>query len=106
VFALAPALAPALDVASVKAIEIPVFILLGQQDKVAVPAGNGLALKPLLSHVEVETLPGVGHYDFLALCTEAGKVAAANYCRTEAPQDRTHDEAIRAAVGFFRRTLR
>ncbi|HTX51314.1 MAG TPA: alpha/beta hydrolase [Caulobacteraceae bacterium] len=103
-FAIAPAIVQAFDPASLKADEIPVAIILGDADPVAPPATNGLAAAGDLPHVELEVLPGVGHYDFLATCTFAG-VAAVPVCADKVPQDPTHRAAIDMALAFFAKTL-
>jgi hypothetical protein len=51
-----------------------------------------------------ERLPGVGHYDFFASCTDAAK-AAVPQCKIDVPQADTHRRAIAAAEAFFTRNL-
>jgi len=47
----------------------------------------------------LDRLPGVGHYDFLVACTEAGR-AVVPPCKTEVPQADTHRQAITQAENF------
>jgi len=103
-FAIAPAPVQMLDPASLKADETPVAIILGDADPVAAPDTNGRLAARDLPHVELEVLPGVGHYDFLATCTPAG-VAAVPACADKVAQDPTHQAAIDMALAFFARTL-
>ena len=51
----------------------------------------------------LKTLPGVGHYDFLAACTPA---AEAPMCKAlQVPQGPTHAAALERAQAFFNQTL-
>jgi predicted dienelactone hydrolase len=103
-FVLAPALVQALDPASLERLALPVAILLGDADDVAPPDTNGIVAARLIPGAALERLPRVGHYDFLAACTEAGR-AVVPQCQTLEPQDETHRRAIEAARAFFARTL-
>lgn len=103
-FVMAPALVQALDPASLEHMHVPVEIILGDADTVATPARNGLVAARIIPNVSLIRLPGVGHYDFLASCTESGK-AIVSICRTDVPQADTHRQAIEAAEAFFSRQL-
>ncbi len=100
VFAIAPALVQALDPDSLRHFGVPVSIVLGDADTVAPPATNGLVADELIPNAQLIQLPRVGHYDFLADCTQAGRMIAPT-CRTAVPQQATHAAAIRAALAFF-----
>jgi hypothetical protein len=52
----------------------------------------------------LKVLPGVGHYDFLGTCTDAGK-AGSPLCTATVPQDQTHKTATDMALAFFGKTL-
>jgi len=104
VFAIAPGLVPALDPASLKAIKVPVAIILGDADPVALPATNGLVAAADIPGAELTVLPGVGHYDFLSDCTPAG-FAVVPVCTAKVPQEPTHNVAVEKALTFFGRTL-
>jgi hypothetical protein len=71
---------------------------------VAPPITNGLIAAKIIPNVSVITLPGVGHYDFLASCTESGR-ASVPLCKTSVPREDTHRSAIEAAKAFFHRQL-
>jgi len=103
-FVMAPALVQALDPASLEHMSVPVEIILGDADTVAPPATNGLFAAKLIPNVSLIRLPGVGHYDFLASCTESGRTTVPS-CRTAVPQADTHRQAIEAAEAFFSRQL-
>jgi predicted dienelactone hydrolase len=99
-FAISPALVQALDQASLEHMTTLVQIMLGDADTVAPPATNGLVAARLIPHALLTSLPGVGHLDFNADCTEAGR-AVVPLCKTEVPQAQTHRQAIEAAQAFF-----
>lgn len=104
VFVMGPAAIQALRPESLARLSMPVAILLGEADPVAPPATNGLAAAKVIPGVQVKLLPGVGHYDFLGTCTEAGR-AATPLCTATVPQDRTHKAATDMALAFFGKVL-
>ncbi|MFI4933180.1 MAG: alpha/beta hydrolase family protein [Caulobacterales bacterium] len=103
-FAIAPAIVQGLPPEGLKAMKVPVAIILGDADPVAPPDTNGLVAAKLIPHAELKVLPGVGHYDFLSTCTPAGK-AAIPVCNAKVSQDDSHQAAIDMALAFFLRTL-
>jgi predicted dienelactone hydrolase len=105
VFAIAPALVRALDPASLARMRIPVAIMLGDKDTVAPPVSNGLAAARAIPNAQLSRLPNVGHYDFLASCTPAGRLVFPQ-CRIDAPQADTHAIAVEAAIRFFGSALK
>ncbi len=105
VFVLAPAIVQAFAPASLGQMTIPVDIMLGDADRVAPPATNGLVAAHAIPGAALQVLPGVGHYDFLATCTDAGR-AEIPFCKTAVPQAGTHAAAIAAATTFFDRKLK
>ena len=101
-FAIAPALVQAFDPAGLKAMSTPVAIILGEADPVAPPHTNGGAAARAIPRAQMKTLPGVGHYDFLATCSPAAMARAVALCRDLAvPQGQTHFEALQMALNFF-----
>ena len=105
VFAMAPALVQALDPTSLANLRIPAHIVLGDADGVAPPATNGLVAAKLIPGAELQQLANVGHYDFLATCTDAGRKVVP-ICNVRVPQADTHNQAITAAQDFFGRNLK
>jgi predicted dienelactone hydrolase len=103
-FVMAPAIVQGLDPDSLKAMRVPVAIILGDADKVAPPATNGEAAAALIPGAKLTVLPHVSHYDFLAECTAAGD-AIVPVCPTEAPRAATHKTAIDDALALFDATL-
>ncbi|MFC5437194.1 alpha/beta hydrolase family protein [Rhodanobacter umsongensis] len=101
VFMMAPGGIEALAPASLRALNTPTRILLGDADPVAPPASNGKLAATLLPHASLKVLHRVGHYDFLADCTTLGQQREPPCKHFQAPQDDTHATAIAAAEAFF-----
>jgi predicted dienelactone hydrolase len=104
VFAMAPAIVQAFDPASLTAMTTPVSIVLGESDQVAPPHTNGGAAARAIPRAQLKALPGVGHYDFLATCSQTARERIP-ICRTEVPQGMTHTAALEAALVLFGRNL-
>lgn len=104
VFVMGPAAIQALRPESLARLTMPVAILLGDADPVAPPATNGLVAAKAIPGAELKVLPGVGHYDFLGTCTEAGR-AATPLCTATVPQEKTHKAATDMALAFFGKAL-
>ena len=99
-FAIAPAWVQAFDPASLSSLQVPVHIVAGDADSVEPPATSGLAVGTLIPNAAVDLLPGVGHYDFLATCTELGRATLPS-CQSAHSQAKAHESAIVAAQQFF-----
>ncbi|MCP4900430.1 MAG: hypothetical protein GY906_25990 [bacterium] len=70
------------------------------------PETNGLRVAESIDGCEVETLPGVGHYTFLAECTPHGKKYL-SICRDGEGVDRVevHQQVAEDVLEFFSRSL-
>jgi predicted dienelactone hydrolase len=107
VFAIAPALIPAIEPASLAAIAIPISILAGAGDPILPVADNAIPVALALSNAELTLLDRrVGHYTFLTDCAPAGRAAFPAIC-TDAGAGRVavHEHALALAAAFFGRTL-
>jgi predicted dienelactone hydrolase len=104
VFTIAPAIVQELTPESLRRIRPPVAIVLGDADPIAPPATNGLVAAKLIPNVQLKVLPGVGHYDFVGVCTPAGR-AAISICNAKVPQGPTLQAAVDMALAFFARRL-
>jgi len=104
-FAIAPAFIQLLPPEGLARIKVPVAIIYGAADPLALPNTNGLVAAKTIPHAELQVLPGVGHYDFLSTCTPAGLAAAPLCAAVKVPQDPTHEATINMALDFFKRTL-
>ncbi len=106
-FLIAPALGQAIDPASLREIRIPVAVLVGSADPVAVPATNAEVFARTIPGARLMVLPGVQHYDFLSECSPYGMAQAPAYCADPpgTARARTHAMAVAAALRFFDDTL-
>ncbi len=108
VFAIAPVFGSGFAAADLSAIKIPVEIVVGQGDKSAPPATNGQRYAALIPHAQLVLLPqSVGHYDFVPVCTDAGKKVLDRICHDEPGVDRARiqTQVSTLAADFFDRTL-
>lgn len=106
VFLLAPAIVQAFAPEQLSSLRQPVSIVLGEADAVAPPQSNGHAMHAVMPGSELQRLPDVGHYDFLAACTPAGQQRLPELCTTSVPKTQTHALAVDAALQFFAHSLR
>jgi predicted dienelactone hydrolase len=109
VFAIAPAVSETQTSESLRAIRIPIELVVGAADPIAPAATNADYLRANLHGVRETVLPGnVAHYTFLDSCTAAGKAKIPVYCSDGAGVDRdaVHAQVEAMAVAFFNRALR
>ncbi|HEY8561737.1 MAG TPA: hypothetical protein VIL74_15280 [Pyrinomonadaceae bacterium] len=107
VFAIAPALGAAFTQSSLSSVEIPFQIVAGEADATTPPRTNAQKLARSIKKSAVKILPGkVGHYTFLAECTDFGKTILP-ICRDEAGVDRAavHRTVGQMAFEFFKANL-
>jgi len=100
-FLMAPGAIEAITPASLRALKTPTTIVLGDADPVAPPSSNGVLAAQLLPNATLRKLHDVGHYDFLADCTAAGRQQVPPCEHLDVPQQRTHATAIALANAFF-----
>ena len=109
VFAMAPALGPAVTTDSLRAIGIPVAIVAGEGDQVVGTKTSAETYAAHMPHAELTVLRGpVGHYVFVDGCTDAGRQTAASIC-VDAPgvdRDTIHRKTLALALAFFADALR
>jgi len=109
VFAIAPALGEVLTTESLRAIRVPVEIVVGNADPMAPAEQNADLIERNMRGARENVLPGgVAHYTFLDTCTEAGKRTMGTYCSDLAgvDRDKVHAQVSDEAVGFFDRALK
>ncbi len=105
VFAMAPAIVQAFDPASLASMTTPVSIILGEADAVAPPHTNGGAAARMIPRAQLKALAGVGHYDFLATCSQAAFNTMPLCQNLQTPQGPTHFEALQMALMLFGRAM-
>jgi predicted dienelactone hydrolase len=104
VFAMAPALGPAVTSESLSAIAIPTAIVAGAGDSVVPVDANARYYAAKIPHAELAIFPGgVDHYTFLDVCTEAGRSTIAPLCvdRPGVDREAIHNATIALATKFF-----
>ena len=107
VFAMAPGLAFAFTAESLRAIKIPVRVVVGDDDRV-VTAASAQRFADEIPGAELTILPdGVGHYAFVNTCTAAGRSTEPAICVDAPGIDRgtIHDRTIDMALKFFAANL-
>ena len=108
VFAIAPALGFTLTPESLRAMRLPIEIVVGSADPIAPAADNASYIRGNIRGARETVLPGVGHYTFLDVCTAKGKQTEAQFC-TDGPgvdRDAAHRQVEAMAVQFFAKALR
>jgi len=109
VFAMAPALGPAFDRASLRRISIPVSIVAGEADGNVPIASSAVYFAKNIPDAKLTLFPGkVAHYVFLDTCTQQGREQRAMLCSDAAGVDRDgiHAQTVKLAVEFFEKNLK
>ncbi|MFL6698850.1 MAG: alpha/beta hydrolase family protein [Vitreoscilla sp.] len=102
-FLIDPALGPAISLASLRQVQVPVTVLYGTADAIAPPRSNALLIGGSIAGATLVPLPNVGHYDFLSECSDAARQGGLVYCADGAGRTRheTHERTSAAAIEFF-----
>lgn len=106
-FAMAPQSIP-FDASGAAAINRPVFLYYGEDDRVLLPSENALHVAPLISTLAgIRGVPKAGHYVFVAPCSDALAREVGEICRDPAGVDRAkvHARVNADALAFFRKAL-
>ena len=108
VFAIAPALGFTQTQESLRAMRLPVELVVGAEDRTAPAEDNASWLRENVRGARETILPGVSHYTFLDSCLASAGPAAASYCEELPGVDRAavHAQVAAMAVDFFSRALR
>ena len=104
IFAIAPAIARAFHLESLKQIDIPVAIVAGSADSIVPPAENAQVIAGNIKGAQLTILPGgVGHYTFLAVGTDLGKSKMPQFFADNPGVDReaVHEQVAEMAAEFF-----
>lgn len=104
--AIAPALVPMMDTASLQRVNVPLRVVLGDRDD-QVPAPSVAALfAQYLPRARVEVRQGVAHYAFLATCSWRGRLFMRAVCRDGgSARAALHMATARDAARFFQQQL-
>jgi hypothetical protein len=74
--------------ASLAEVRVPVRIIVGSKDDQALPDVNARPIASAIPNAELEIIPNVAHYTFLARCNLLGKVVARSLCTDPDDTDR------------------
>jgi predicted dienelactone hydrolase len=108
VFAMAPALGFTQTPESLRAIRLPVEMVVGDDDRIAPSKDNAAYVRANIRGAKLTILPHVQHYTFLDTCTPDGKQKLGQICEDDKAIDRdaVHGQVAAMAVEFFRKSLR
>jgi predicted dienelactone hydrolase len=109
VFAIAPAMAMTFTDDSLRAIRLPVEMVVGKADPIAPARDNDEWIRMNVRGARETILSGgVMHYTFLDTCTPEGRSKLETYCtdNTGVNRDTVHAQVAEMAVKFFDRALR
>jgi len=108
IFAMAPALGPAFDPASLAKISIPTQIAAGSDDKVVPIATSAKFFAANIHGAQLTILQDVGHYTFLATCGQLGRTSRPDLCLDNAGilRDDIHAQTANLAWHFFESDLK
>ena len=103
IFAMAPALGPAFDLASLAKISIPVQIVGGAVDTTVPPDSSAKSFAAHIPGAQLTIFQAVGHYTFLATCAELGDRTQPRLCIDQAGilRDEIHAQTATMAYHFF-----
>ena len=108
IFAMAPALGPAFDPASLAKISIPPQIVAGAVDNVVPVDSSAKFFAARIPGAQLTIYQAVGHYTFLATCAELGDRTQPRLCIDQAGilRDEIHAQTVNMAWKFFDANLK
>ena len=103
IFAMAPALGPAFDPASLAKIAVPTQIVAGADDKVVPIESSAKFFAAHIPGAQLTIMQSVGHYTFLATCDQLGRTSRPELCLDNAGilRDDIHAQTANLAWHFF-----
>lgn len=104
IFAMAPALGPAVTPESLGAIAVPAAVVAGEQDSIVPVGANARYYAAQIPRAQLTIFPGgVDHYTFLDVCTDAGRSTLPALCvdRPGVDREAVHNATIELAAKFF-----
>jgi predicted dienelactone hydrolase len=108
IFAMAPALGPAFDPASLARISVPTQIVAGAVDTSVPPDSSAKFFAARIPGAQLTIYQAVGHYTFLATCAELGDRTQPRLCIDQAGilRDEIHAQTAAMATKFFDANLK
>jgi predicted dienelactone hydrolase len=107
VVAIAPGAVMSQTEDSLQSISVPILIIVGDRDTTTPPGSNANRAAGLFPGSRLNTLPGVGHYTFLAECGIMGRVVASSVCVEQKGvlRKNIHQKVAQETLAFFNATL-
>jgi len=107
VVAIAPGAVMSQTEESLRSVSVPTLIIVGDQDTTTPPGSNANRAAGLIPGSRLDTLPGVGHYTFMAECGIMGRFVASSVCVEQEGVSRedTHRQVAQETLAFFDATL-
>lgn len=97
---MAPAIVQSFDPQSLRSISARATFVLGEADTVAPNGTNGLVAARRVPRSRTRVIADAVHYDFLAVCTAAGR-SALPFCALQEEAEAAHRTAINEALALF-----
>lgn len=103
----APAIGPMFDEAGLRDVDAPVQVFWAEQDEILNEPANSAHYGDGLRNVEIRAMPGIGHFTFLAPCSDLLRQYAPQICTDPAGIDRAGVTATiaREVIAFLDRSL-
>lgn len=107
IFAMAPALGPAFDPASLAKIATPAQIVAGSVDKVVPIESSAKFFAAHIPGAQLTIFQDIGHFTFLATCGQLGRTSRPDLCLDNAGilRDDIHTQTANLAWHFFETNL-
>ncbi len=100
-FVMAPAPVVAIEPSSLRAVKVPVTLMVGSEDTIATPDIGAALAASLIPHAKLVVVPGTNHTSFFGLCSKAGVEAKYLDCATAKQQELAHRMAVQSALALF-----
>ncbi len=109
VFSISPDLGAAFKPEGIEKADIPILIIVGDEDKVTPQKTNAQHYAKHLKKTEIVVIKGAAHFTFLNKCTPFGNaILPANLCKAtgSAKQDKSQKMAINKIIEFLNKNMR
>jgi predicted dienelactone hydrolase len=106
--AMMPVVGPGVTAASLRAVAVPVMIVGSIEDDLVPYGRNAARYAALIPFAKFRTVPDAGHFVFMPVCSEAGRLLVPQVCvdrSDDVDRAAVHDLTGEWAVGFFGEAL-
>jgi predicted dienelactone hydrolase len=108
VAAMAPAMAQALSAASLRQIAVPVMVVAGVDDELVPFVRNAARVARLIPRARLISIPAAGHFVFMPVCNEPGRLIVAQVCVDPVPdvdREMIHERTVADLAAFLEESL-